>query len=789
MTNFATSPRFRMGRPFGLTARYVFGALLAMGWLLGSTEARGQAFDKAVLDRVKDATVYIKIKMNGRTVSAGSGFVIKATDGTVLVMTNRHVAAHDDDDDDEKPGAVKPEISVVFRSGRPGEQELPAKLLTFDHRKVLDLAMLEVKGVTKSPEPILADRTVAESELFETMTAYSLGFPLGGMISGGNLNTNPEVTVNAMTISSFRRGEAGRLERIQFQGAMIEGNSGGPIVNDKGLLVGVVVERLRGENVGRAIPPNVIKGFLGGDIDITFGSLLAVSGNTARFAIGGRMVDPLGKIRSMSARYLLQSALPNLPKPDIQGHYPIMPGSKVVPLQLRPSTSIRDFPVADAAGYGEIDLQINTPADRKLYFQIVVTDTFGRSYGGKPTATTIPDKSESFLHDLDSHTKERPEGSLAQWSCEVNLADGIKMKHEPGSTTISVPGGLAYNNMPQHHLFNAPCALVKVEGDFVTGVGIDNTFDPGSEGVILPNGKKFPTSFQSTGILIWQDEKNFVRFERSKGSDGKISMLNRILVEVYKNGKEAVIYYLDVPEQPIALLAVRKGGSLRLLFGLITPNEKVEYQIFKEWAVDFNNEVFVGLAAANLSKRPFKAKLEGFQLQTLEQVPIAAKPVKMTKLVDLGIERLEDGTCVFEGAKLTVAKPQDAPVVQQDMASIKEGVWSGDKQLLWNIDKGKKALTLELPVEATGKYEIKAKFTKGPDYGIVKLDLGADKPLYKGASLDLYAPEVKPSELMSLGTYPLSKGKVKLNITNFNKNLKSSGFHFGLDEIRLVPAK
>ena len=127
---------------------------------------------------------------------------------------------------------------------------------------------------------------------------------------------------------------------------------------------------------------------------------------------------------------------------------------------------------------------------------------------------------------------------------------------------------------------------------------------------------------------------------------------------------------------------------------------------------------------------------------------------------------------------MNVSKPQDAPVIQQsNMAETYKGVWSGDQQLLWNIDKGKKALTLDLLVEATGKYEIKATFTKGPDYGIVKLDLGADKPLYKGANLDLYAPEVKPSELISLGTYPLSKGKVKLNITNFNKNLKSSGFH------------
>ena len=136
---------------------------------------------------------------------------------------------------------------------------------------------------------------------------------------------------------------------------------------------------------------------------------------------------------------------------------------------------------------------------------------------------------------------------------------------------------------------------------------------PGGEEVILvPSGKKFPTSFQSTGILLWQDEKNFIRLERSKGSDGKISMLNRILVEVYKNGREAAVHYIDVPEQPVVLVAVRKGGSLRLLFAL--PPKQLA--VFHEMAVDFNKDVFVGLAAANLSKRPFQAKLSNFSLKS-----------------------------------------------------------------------------------------------------------------------------------------------------------------------------
>jgi S1-C subfamily serine protease len=788
MSDIAATLNPLTGRPSRLMARRAFGALLAVGCLLGSTEARGQAIDPAVLARAKAATVYIKIKVNGRAVSAGSGFAILVNGGTVTVMTNRHVAVHDED---ERHANAKPEIFVVFRSGTPEEQEVPAKLLTYDRREVTDLAMLEVKGVRQPPEPINADRPVAESTLSELMKTISLGFPGGGQINGGNLDSNPAITVNELTISSFRRLESGRMNRIQLNGNMIQGNSGGPIINDKGMLVGVVVERMAGEALGRAIPPNVITSFLGGDIDITFGGLLAFSRNTAKYAIGGRMVDPLGKIGKMSARYVLQSALPNSPKPDVRGRYPIMPGSKEIPLEVRPSTTSKGLPVADAAGYGEVDLTVNTPGDRKLYFQIVLTDRLGRTYAGKPTPATIPEKPEGFLHDLDAETPSPDQvATLAQWSCEVNKANGINMKHQPGLTTISLPGDAAKTISTRHGIYNGPCALVQVVGDFEASVEVLDSFDPGSEGVILPNGKEFKTSFQSTGILVWQDENNYLRLERCKGSDGGgLGMLNQVWVEIYKKGKQAVSQPIDIHELPIALRVIRTGGSVRLLYAQLLPTRQVAFTMFNELAVDFDKEVFVGLAAANFSKRPFEAKLKGFSLQTPNNTPVAVKPVNMTTLVEPGMKALDDGTLAFEGALLKVSAPSNAPIVKQkNMKESYKGDWSADKQLLWNNDKKTGYLKLELPLDKAGKYQIKARFTKASDYAIVKVDING-KPLNRDATIDLYSQDVRPGDLLSLGTQTLPEGKNKFTITVFKKNDKSTGYHVGLDEIQLVPAK
>ena len=741
-------------------------SLLTLTLLLGlAGSSRGQAIDRAVLDRAKDATVYIKLKASGQMRSAGSGFVIRVTGDSLLVMTNRHVAVPDEGD---LPAGVKPELSVVLRSGTAQEQEVPARLVTFDERPAHDLALLEVKGVRQPPQPISAERTASESDFFETMQAFALGFPLGGLIVG-NFNSNPAVTVNQMSISSFRRDEDNRLERIQFAGSMIQGNSGGPIVDGKGLLVGIVVERLSGENVGKAIPPSVVASFLAGGVDRVWGKLEAWTGTTAKVQVAGRLVDPFGKMKSMSVRYARQPYSASPTKPDAQGNWPLLAGGTNVPMR-----------VADGSGVAEFNVAAATPDDRKVLIQVLLTDSFGRVTAGKPMAASLPDK-PGPLQGIERFARPR---TVAQWSCETNLAEGIKMTHLPGTTIIDLPGGVPINNSPQYNLYNAPCALIRAEGDFVATVGVENTFDPGGEGIVVPTGKKLPFSFQSAGILIWQDEKNFVRLERSKGSDGKISMLNRVLVEVYKNGREAAVHYIDVPEQPVVLVAVRKGGSLRLLFAL--PPKQMA--VFHEMAIDFDKEVFVGVAAANLSKRPYQARLSSFSLKTPEGGEIVAKAFKMAKLVDSGVVKLPDGTRVFEGAGLKVSNPGNAPVARQTNMDEYKGEWSDNRQLLWNNDKAGQALTLELPVDADGKYEIKAKFTLAPDYAIVKLDIDG-RPLSKGERLDFYSQEVRPSKLMPLGTYSLNKGKRKLTITVFNKNPKSSGYHFGLDEIQLVPAK
>ena len=113
------------------------------------------AIDSAeVARRLKEATVYIKNKVAGRTLSSGTGFVIEVQGDAVTVATNRHVAVFDLSGVPERlvPKGSAPELQVVFRSGQglQNEQALPAQIIAADTSDDLstDLAFLIVSKVS-----------------------------------------------------------------------------------------------------------------------------------------------------------------------------------------------------------------------------------------------------------------------------------------------------------------------------------------------------------------------------------------------------------------------------------------------------------------------------------------------------------------------------------------------------------------------------------------------------------------------------------------------------------------
>ena len=167
-------------------------------------------------------------------IGGGSGFIV-SEDG--MILTNKHVVSDKDAD-----------YTVLTNEG----EKFPAKVLALD--PVQDLAIIKIENKKKFKPVALGD----SSKLEIGQTVIAIGNALGefrntvsvGVISG-----------LGRTITASGGGTVETLEDvIQTDAAINRGNSGGPLLNLKGKVIGINTAMSEAaENIGFAIPINKAK--------------------------------------------------------------------------------------------------------------------------------------------------------------------------------------------------------------------------------------------------------------------------------------------------------------------------------------------------------------------------------------------------------------------------------------------------------------------------------------------------------------------------------------------------
>jgi S1-C subfamily serine protease len=163
----------------------------------------------------------------------GSGWV--AADG--IVVTNAHVVAGQDD------------TRVLPGGAEPG---LAAQAVAFDPDN--DLAVLRVGGLDAPALDLARDPAAGTS-------AAILGFPLNGPydVRPGRLGQTREV----VTQDAYGRGPV-RRRIASLRGIVRSGNSGGPMVDGAGRVVGTIfAATTSGPRGGYAVPNDVVRAELG----------------------------------------------------------------------------------------------------------------------------------------------------------------------------------------------------------------------------------------------------------------------------------------------------------------------------------------------------------------------------------------------------------------------------------------------------------------------------------------------------------------------------------------------
>jgi S1-C subfamily serine protease/regulation of enolase protein 1 (concanavalin A-like superfamily) len=570
-----------------------------------------------ILRHLKDASVYIKNKIAGRTISSGSGFVIEVNSDRVVVATNRHVAVPDLSG--LPPGVVplgsRPEVEAVFRSGLPEEQVLPAQIIAADQSGEMktDLAFLLVRGLKKPLTPIeLGLRLEASSG----MTYIGAGFPLGGMLSKVTESKgNPEVTITGGLIARLQRDPYGHVDLLQVDGSLQPGNSGGPLIDEKtGQLFGVAVAKVGSvDTIGFAVPAAEVQRALDGRVGSLELTLESNQEGVANLQVKALLVDPRVQVGGVVVHAAPAAAVSKL-SPDGNGNWPVLPNTKPFELQRSP----RD---PSASGQVQVAVSGSGLSARKILVQTAHRDLRGRWHYAKPREVTLPEHpgkirpAGQFQHILD--LARAP--SIKKLGPLIDPARDCRLFKDDQHfrITIDIPGKVhalspRLTDGSRRPITNAPMTLTEVEGDFVSVVQVSGEMNPGST---LPRERAvrgLTFTFQSAGLIVFLDKNNFFRLERAASVDNRLRPIHRLYVEAVKDGKPAMDPILvNVPESEMQLVLQRKKDRLRCMFVLKETNQVAP---FRDFAFSLPPKVKVGLSASNISAQPFTATFENFTL-------------------------------------------------------------------------------------------------------------------------------------------------------------------------------
>jgi S1-C subfamily serine protease/HEAT repeat protein len=333
-----------------MTRRFATAAVCLVIVLVGFGAQADTALPIKTLTEIKDATVFVRVEKDSLAVS-GTGFIVRTEGDVAYVVTNDHVVRLTTQVERRilvggsktigpktiGPKMIGPKIgpkvpvvpkvprpsldsgatyrtvivevtvpnpsyTVVLNSGTRNERIVTGELVGSDRE--LDLAVLRLSGVKSLPKPLAQE----SPDLVETMQVFTFGFPFGKALALDK--GNPAITVGRASVSSIRTRKSGDVGIVQLEGSVNPGNSGGPVVDEKGRLVGIVVAKIKDTQIGLAIPAGDLRRLMQGRVgDAHFTAERNEKTSVVDVATDVSLIDPFEKIKTISLHYAPAAAV------------------------------------------------------------------------------------------------------------------------------------------------------------------------------------------------------------------------------------------------------------------------------------------------------------------------------------------------------------------------------------------------------------------------------------------------------------------------------------------------
>jgi len=202
----------------------------------------------------------------------------------------------------------------------------------------------------------------------------------------------------------------------------------------------------------------------------------------------------------------------------------------------------------------------------------------------------------------------KPLDSVPGWGLVIDSVGDCSFSHDGGKFTIKVPG--AYHDLwPQSGKVNAPLVLQEVEGDFSVTVALTR-IDKAERDTRIA-GLAGTTSFHAGSLVIWQDAKNFVRFDRTQ-MDRNGQPITSCYLHVFKDAVRVVETSTVVPDKPTQLRLTRKAAALTAAY---SQDGGKSWNDLAPQKIDLPAKVKAGIAALNNTTRGNTVTFEGLKVE------------------------------------------------------------------------------------------------------------------------------------------------------------------------------
>jgi S1-C subfamily serine protease len=179
-----------------------------------------------IAETISRATVVVAAALDDGGVSTGSGVIVESSGTTI---TNFHVIQ----------GAIRIEVALAN-----GDRYTVSGLRAVDQHR--DLAILQIPAFDLTVAPLGNSNSVRLGD-----SVLAMGTPLGLL----------QNTVTKGIISAIRQADGSQL--FQMDAAISKGNSGGPVVDESGSVIGISVAKFKeGESLNFAVPINYARGLV-----------------------------------------------------------------------------------------------------------------------------------------------------------------------------------------------------------------------------------------------------------------------------------------------------------------------------------------------------------------------------------------------------------------------------------------------------------------------------------------------------------------------------------------------